>query len=293
MLHNHRHLRYPTGLVGALLAVAALAVAVSPAAAQIDNASFTLKISEREKALSDPTNAELQNFLMWDLGADRVAARSMPFIELRNDSTSDAPITEFRMTIGDDRFHFDCGMIGVCAMLGKTTPGISMSSSVIDNGDLLVVGFGNGGLAPGEVVRFKIALAVDAGYNFYKAPDFRTVLFDMNGINVYDGFLHSPSNVDPTDDNAKVSVLYQKGSASTTVGPIAFDEFAVNSVAGQYFNDRYRRYGVMEPVESFLMVGLGGGSETVIPEPSSAMLVALCALCGIQLRARRRPKISA
>jgi hypothetical protein len=289
MLCYERHKRSRVGLAAATLALAALVASTAPAMAAINDASFTLKVSEKEKALSDPTNAELQNFLMWDLGADRVANRNMPYFELLNDLTSDAPITEFRMSIGDSRFHFDCEMVHSCAMLAKTTPGIALSSSVADNGNTLVLNFGNGGLDPGELVRFKIALAVDSGNNFYKAPDFRTVLFDMNEINVYDGMLHTPSNVDETADNAKVSALFKQGSESTTVGPVPFDDFSVNSVASQYFNDNYRRYGVMEPVESFLIVGFGGST---IPEPGSFLLVAIGAACVSQVRARRRPRIS-
>ncbi len=119
MICSLKQRRLPTG-VAAALAIAVLAASSAPALAAINDASFSLKISEKEKALSDPTNSELQNFLMWDLGADRVANRNMPYLELTNDTGSDAPLTEFRMTIGDTRFHFDCGMIGSCAMLGKT-----------------------------------------------------------------------------------------------------------------------------------------------------------------------------
>ena len=81
-------------------------------------------------------------------------------------------------------------------MLGKTTPNISLTSAVSaisgnsssTSGDQLDLTIG-GGLKPGEVVRFKIDLAPDAGTNLYAHPDFRTVLFDMNGKNIYDGNL--------------------------------------------------------------------------------------------------------
>src|SRR5262249_6966788 len=172
-MYCERHQQIGARLAAAMLAIAALAITTAPAVAAIDDASFTMKVSEREKALSEPTNMEVQKFLMWDLGADRVAARNMPFIELFNDSTSDAPITEFKLTIGDPRFTFSCEMVGGCAALGKPTPGFSLTSSLADSGDTLVVGIGNGGLDPGEAIRFRIALGVDAGFNFYKAPDFR------------------------------------------------------------------------------------------------------------------------
>ena len=68
--------------------------------------SFTVKISEKQQALSDPSDEAMQHFLMWDLNADRVIARSMPYIELTNDSTSTSPITNFHLTIGDMRLPF-------------------------------------------------------------------------------------------------------------------------------------------------------------------------------------------
>jgi hypothetical protein len=131
---------------------------------------------------------------------------------------------------------------------------------------------------------FKIALGVDAAYEFFHRPDFRTVLFDMNGVNVYDGNLHSPDSVDPTDDNAKVSVKFGAGAGQFIVGPVTVDEYDVEGEAAKYFNDNFRRYGVMEHVDTFLV--LGSGEE--IPEPTSVAL-AICGLSSfIGLRRVRR-----
>jgi len=274
-------------VVAGLLVLVVLAATAAPVLAQADSLAFSVRLSEKEKTLSDPGNGKLQNFLMWDLGADRVMARSMPYVELRNDAAINAPITEFRMTIGDTRFHFDCQMLKSCALLGKTTPGISLSSSVANGGNELVLSLGNGGLDPGEVVRFKIALGVDPAHSgFFAHPDFRTVLFDMNGVNVYDGMQHTPSNVDGTLDNSALTVKFRNGSVTETVGPVRLDDYSVTSLASLYFNNNFRRYGVMEPVESFLMIGGGG----VIPEPASALLLVfgLLALAWPLARARRK-----
>ena len=56
---------------------------------------------------------------------------------------------------------------------------------------------GDGGLQPGELVRFKIDLDVDPEFadQVFAHPDYRTVLFDMNGFNVYDG-LQQQSDAD-------------------------------------------------------------------------------------------------
>ena len=287
----HRSVRRGPALAAAMLALSAVAMLAAPARAAIDAASFTLKFSEKEKALSDPNNTDLQHFLMWDLGADRVVARNMPFLELQNDSTSDAPITELRMSIGDARFNFNCQILGSCAKLAKSTPGVDLSSAVASGGDELVLTIGDGGLAAGEVVRFRIALARDAAnLGLFHMPDFRTVLFDMNGVGVYDGNLHSPSSLDQTLDNSEFSAKFTMGAVTKTIGPVALDDYSVTSVAKDYFNDHYRRYGVMEPVESFLAIGAGG----VIPEPGSALL-AMIGLVGAALplkRARRSAAFS-
>lgn len=246
------------------------ATMASPARAAIDDATFTVKISEKEGSLSDPSDAKMMNYLMWDLGGDRMVDRNMPYIELTNDSNSDAPITEFRMSIGDERFHFDCTILHSCAMEAKSSSGPSFTSTPEDGGDTLMLTIQNGGLAAGQTIRFKIALAADAA-GVFQHPDFRTVLFDMNGINVYDGNLHTPSNVDGTADNAKITVKYQMGDMSKFVGPAVFEDFDVLGAPGQYFNGFYRPYGVMERVDTFPVFGSG----TVVPEPGTIGLAAL------------------
>lgn len=276
----------------AALALALCALGSSAAHAQIADESWSLKISEKEKAITDPTNSPLQNFLMQDLGSDRVMNRNMPYMELTN-FASDLPITEFRITIGDERFHFDCGMLNECAMVSSAPAGVNVTKSVIpgtgDNGPLeggeLVLNFGNGGLAQGESVRFKIALGVDDAYEFFHRPDFRTVLFDMNRINVYDGNLHLPSSVDPTLDNAKVTIKFGSGANSQTVGPVAVEDYDVQGEAAKYFNDHFRRYGVMESVDTFLLLGAIG---TEIPEPSTALLAMVALIGGLSVASRSR-----
>jgi hypothetical protein len=287
--HNfliHRSMR--VGLAGAM-ALALVLVMLPHARAATD--SFTLKISEKQQALSDPSDEAMQHFLMWDLNADRVIARSMPYIELTNDSTSTSPITDFHLTIGDTRFHFDCSTLGACAMLGKTTPDISLTSAVSaisgnsssTSGDQLDLSIGNGGLKPGEVVRFKIALAPDAGTNLYAHPDFRTVLFDMNGRNVYDGNLIQVSS----DDNAQLTAIYGlTGGGTLAAGPVALEDTTVVGVESQYYNGVFRHYGVMEPVDTFAKAG----SVASVPEPGTLVLAALGLFGGLLPLSRRRQR---
>ena len=114
-------------------------------------------------------------------------------------------------------------------------------------------------MLPGQLVRFKIKLDVDPAYAATYAasfgdslPDFRTVLFDMNGNNVYDGVVNTSSA-----DNAQASVVFNPGGKSQVVA------FADETVpAGQYFNNNLREYKAMDPV---LIFQVGGGE---IPEPT-------------------------
>jgi hypothetical protein len=250
------------------------AAAASTAKAQTDDSKWSLKISEKEAAITQPENTDLQNFLMWDLGSDRVMSRNMPVLELKNEG-SEQPITEFRMTIGDERFHFDCEILGTCARIASAPGGVT--SMVIPGlGDVgalqggeLVLTFGDGGLEIGELARFQIALGVDVGHDFFHRPDFRTVLFDMNEINVYDGNLHLPNGVDPSDDNSIITLKFGSGANLVLGSPVPFEDFGVTGNSALYYNDIFRRYGVMESVDTFLILGGPGGA---IPEPSSLVL---------------------
>jgi hypothetical protein len=106
------------------------------------------------------------------------------------------------------------------------------------------------------------------------------VLFDMNGVNVYDGFL---TNFD-TIDNAQARAIYDPPTGpNETVGPFVFEDELV--IAGaQFFNDNYRRYNEMDPVRTFIALGEG----ELVPEPGSAVLAAMAALGALLLPRRRR-----
>ena len=268
----------------AALALLVVAFAASPAMAQ-NNGSFSLKLSEKEMNLVHPGDMEWQKYLMWDLAFQRMNDRNMPYLELTNDSMSTAPISEFRFTIGDSRFNFSDSFMGEFAMLGDSTPGFNITSSTAGGlGNELIVKIEDGGLLPGELIRFKIDLDVDEAFadQFFQHPDYRTVLFDMNGLNVYDGFLTQFN----TADNAMATALFNPASGPDfAAGPVALPDELVIGPEANFFNENYRRYNEMDPVRTFLAGE--GGSE--IPEPGSAAL-ALLGLCGslaFSLRSRR------
>jgi hypothetical protein len=262
-----------------MLAFTSLALAATTADAQVGN--FTVRISEKQLKLEHPADMAWDKSLMWDLGFQRMNDRNMPYIEVANSATSTAPLTEFHMTIGDARFNFTNDMLGTYALLGSTTPGIQLTSSTI-GGNELVVNIGNGGLQPGQVVRFKIDLDVDApnANGFFEHPDFRTVLFDMNGINVYDN-----SQQNSTADNARVWAVFDPATGSNfQTMPVPLPDAAVFGAQANFFNQNLRQWGESDAVGLFEV-----GGSFIIPEPGSAMLlVGMSCGLGLFVRSRRR-----
>jgi hypothetical protein len=249
-----------------------------------NSGAFTLKITEKEMKLEHPTDMMWDKYLMWDLAFQRMNDRNMPYIELANDMNSTAPITELHMSIGDTRFNFSRDVMGKHAMLGSSTPGFEITSNTVDDlGDELVVNIGGGGLLPGQLLRFKIDLAVDTAYadEFFTHPDYRTVLFDMNGFNVYDGLQQQSAT-----DNAQAWVVFDPSSgASFDTDPVALSDEIVSGAAADFYNNNYRRYGELDPVRTFQ---LSGGSTGVIPEPGSLLLASIGLAAGLLFRNRIR-----
>jgi hypothetical protein len=270
------------GWLTAMATLVVTVVALSSTAVQAQN-DWSLSISEKEDKLANPTDPMWDKWLMWDLGYQRMVERNAPYIELTNEATSTSPITEFHITIGDNNFNFGPVDGSNLIKLGTTTPGFNLSATTLNGaGDELVVTIGNGGLLPNTSVRFEIKLDIDPAYAAtYEAsfgaslPDFRTVLFDMNGIDVYAGTTN-PSTL----DNSQVFVNFTPGGQSTVA---TFEDEPV--AAGQFFNNNIREYRAMDPVLIFQLDG------TQIPEPTSFGLV-LLGLAGFCLGSRRRSAVA-
>jgi len=251
-------------------AVAAVALAVSTVAsaamAQVD--VFSARVASKELKLDNPVDQAWDTWFEKDSGFQRMVERNMPFFEVEN--TGSDPITEFHLTIGDQRFNFAPGSKGTFATLGRTANEVSITSSTANSGDELIVNIGGGGLLPGELFRFKVNIDVDASFaTQYKAlfgdsqPDFRTVLFDMNGSNVYDGTQQVSSA-----DNAKAWVVFDPASGpNVTTDSVAFSDAPVAAAA--FFNNSLRGSCccASDPVLIFEVDG------ELIPEPASALLM--------------------
>ena len=262
------------------VALALLSSWVVGSMAQAQNA-YTANFSEKELKLEHPTDAAWDSWLMGDIGYQRMIERNSPFIELVNDIGSTSNITEFHLTIGDNRFNFAAVDGTSPVKLGRTTPGFSLTGSTTDSGDALVVNIGGTGLKPGQSLKFKIKLGIDASFASEYAnkfgssvPDYRTVLFDMNGFNVYDNTTDKNS-----DDNAEAYVVFNPGGqSSTTVFP---DE---DVPVSQYYNNKLRSgcCCVDDPVQIFQLDG-----SIPIPEPGSFALSMLAVGSLLSFRSRR------
>ena len=257
--------------------VALCVTALTSSRLQAQGNSFTLKFSEKEMKLEHPTDMMWDKYLMWDLGFQRMNDRNMPYLELTNDASSTSPIKELHLTIGDTRFNFSDDAMGKFAMLGSSTPGYNITASTVGGiGNELVVNIGDGGLQPGEQVRFKIDLDVDPEFadQVFAHPDYRTVLFDMNGFNVYDG-LQQQSDA----DNGKAWVIFDPAvGADVATVPVPLHDEIVSGAAADFYNNNYRSYGEMDPVRTFVLTGDG---ETVIPEPGGVALASIAMLTGL------------
>jgi hypothetical protein len=265
--------RFASGLMLALCTT--LFVTTPQASAALGDVGFEIKLTESEMVLEHPGDMQYKMFAMWDSPYQRIAARSMPWIEVKNDVGSTGNLTQFSMTIGDTNYNFSNSYMGQYATMSDSTPNVSFSS-VVSTGNVLTLTFANGGLAPGQIARFGIDIDPDANVpGLFPHPDFRLVLFDMNNLDGKGDSDNSIMTATFTDPN---------NPAMTALAETQLPDYTVTGPQSQYFNQFVRPYGVMEGIDVFT----GGGGNTPIPEPSSWALVGL-GLAGVAaVRWRRR-----
>jgi hypothetical protein len=290
--------RFGSVLLACLLLVM---IALAVRAATPPN-SFEVKVSEKELRLQHP-DGSWDDWLAGDLGYQRMVQRNAPFVELTNTSTN--PITEFRLTIGDNRFNFAPTDGSNLVTLGRTTPGYKLTAHLCDpttetcatdstgaelkKGDELIVKIENtatgGGLPADSPLRFKIKLGIDGDFvPQYQAlfdssvPDFRTVLFDMANGDVY-GKTTTGSN---TSDNAQASAVFGPN------GDVVTQTFADSTENALYYNN-FLRGSCCCATDSVLLFQ----PPPIVPEPSSFVLV-IFGIAGWFLNSRpRRGRLSA
>ncbi len=257
---------------GALPVAMAIMFAAASAQAELGEVGFEFRISEKEMVLEHPDDMGVKMFASWDTAYQRIANRNMPFIELMNNINSTGNLTEFNMTIGDTDFEFSDDYFGAFIVQSDSTPDVDISS-ITSTGDLLTLTFGNGGLAPGELVRFGIDIDADPGLeDMFPFPDFRLVLFDMNNMDGQGGV-----------DNSVVTATFEdpEDSSMTATASTQLEDYVVTGPQAQYYNQILRPYSVMEGVDIF------DASANVIPEPATATLSVL-ALSALAIWWKRR-----
>lgn len=237
------------------------------ARAQAEAISYSLMLCESLDVLRDPMNKTLAMNVAWVPQHTLMLERTMPYFELRNTS-EEAVITQFSMTIGDTSKNYDWGQ------LIESSPGVMFSLITPDGmpggakADTLVISFN--GLGPGEFVRFRAGLSPDDS-NASMVLDYRMVLFNMNG--------NDPSS------NSVVTVDFQSAAGDESLVN-QFPNFAMNmpTSTSLAFPHHY-----MDMVMPFQL----GDSGTIppIPEPGSLVLLGsgLLGLAAWRLRRRRRP----
>ena len=241
--------------LSSLFALTALAVNIPSASAALIHVGYEFALSEKELVLAHPDDHAIEMREAWDQPYQRIAARNMPFIELRNTSETEASqITEFSISIGDTDFEFSNDTYGQYAVRGDTSsPGVLISSAMVsDNGELLTVQIE--GLDPGEVLRFRIDLD-PRDMNAFPHPDFRTVLFDMNGDN--------------SGDNSEITVVFRETTPPNDTVTLhnMLPDYDVDGPQAFIANEAIRAH-VMEGVDIFPLDG-----SQLIPEPSTLLLL--------------------
>lgn len=246
--------RFPTCL-GLAASALMLCVAAAATAQTGPLGDFSVHICETELCLMNPEAAAGMSYSERTL----MIFRDSPYIELRNDSSSSAPITEFRLTIGDSRFNFSNQVL-----LGSKTPGYSLTSSTVGGlGDELVVNIGNGGLAKGDAIHLKIDLGVDAAFQSLIKPGKRPDYRDIFG--------------DGSESVAKAVFDPAAGDAFTTQKTFEFEQVVVST------GSRRQRSG-LNPVQMYA----GVSAASSVPEPTSLLLMVGGMLSGTVLCARSR-----
>ncbi len=147
-------------------------IANSATAALIAGSGFNFSISEKEMALVHDFDSEnpslfdqeeydeVLHYIAWDSSFQRLADRNMPTIEITNLNASSANIVGLRLTIGDIRYNFGSSIFGTPAKLAKSDGTTTLASANTNAGngslagDILNIGLGGGGIAPGDSFRF-------------------------------------------------------------------------------------------------------------------------------------------
>ncbi len=235
-------------------------------------------------------------------------------LRVHNDETSTENITEFALTIGDDRFNFanftqnselllGADVVMSSAAAATANPhimdmsGISSSVTTIlsqsvaagaDNADRLVVNFGSGGIAPGYSALFEVRFEYDDSIPLADRPTYEPLLGISNSpiVPMFPSFqriLFDTDGASPSFYSDPVDLVDLSDNAAATVtyssGVVSAPEFLPDTVG-------LATTGIVDPRHpspEFITPSITGQA---IPDPTTTALVLIGCL-GIVTRRYR------
>jgi hypothetical protein len=141
----------------------------------------------------------------------------------------------------------------------------------------------DGGLAPGELVRFRFDIDFDENPTM-GAPDYRNVLFDRGGHQQYGT---SPEGISSSDNAKVVAKFSMTGMAPFSSRPFAFPD--TSTPAGP-FTDGIIFAPYIQSVSADPPAAFSLDTGAVVPEPASVFLLSLgfSAIAALHVRCEGR-----
>lgn len=224
---------------------------------------FKFSMAAKRDLLEYPGNETVAHMAAWDSPSGLQMARNMPFLELENTSLT-AEIISFTMTIGDPGFFFDY-VQNIEMPAGINFIATLLSPDMMDDGSgASLIHFEFDNFVPGAVLRFQTQLHPYAS-TLFNYPDYRQVLFDLNGSNNTDNSILTVTFDDPA--NPRVVVVQEQ-----------LEDYHISTPT--VLGVGHRAYSVMDHVDVF-------GTLAGVPEPSSLLLCGLGFACLVGSSSRR------